>query len=418
MTDECVLPGMLQVEDAIQNMIEAANEQAINHKIESLLLREALHRVTAEDILSDIDVPPHNNAAMDGYALKAVDLEQRETLLLVGTAYAGKPYPNTLESGHCIRIMTGAEIPKGADTVIMQEQTSKISDDHVLFSVKKNKGNNVRKQGESVAKGSIVIKRGTRLSPGNLALLASLGESYVSVFEKIKVGILATGDELVEPGKNLQKGQIFESNSLAIQLLLQQYEVDVFDYGIIPDQPSSVRDAIQKADAECDIVISSGGVSVGDADFVKDILDELGEVGFWKVAMKPGKPFAFGRLSNSWFCGLPGNPVSAYVTCEKLVFPFLRALQHEIPLDPSNLIGPSFDAIASVDIKKAPGRKDFQRGIYFRMDDGTLTVQPKGPQGSGIMSSIAGANCYIVLEPQCSGVVKGETVKIQPFGLN
>jgi molybdopterin molybdotransferase len=408
MSDNCASPGLLGVSDAVETMVSALTKPL--QSSETIALQDSLNRVLANDVVSKLNVPPCDNSAMDGYALIASDLEKGDTLVEVGVIHAGDTYNSTLKSGQCLRIMTGAPIPAGADTVIMKEQTKTLDDHKVQFLVSKPKGNNVRKAGENIAIGTIVVAQGTRLNAAKISLLASLGEGEITVYKKLTVGILATGNELVLPGKPLSVGQIYESNRIALHALLIQFGAKVVDYGIVEDSAIATRAAFNKANEECDVVISSGGVSVGDADYVKEVLDELGEVGFWKVAIKPGKPFAFGRLSKAWFCGLPGNPVSSYVTCQQLVLPFLSALQNELPSQTKSIA-----AKLTADLKKKAGRMDFQRGFY-RIDlEGNIFAQANGPQGSGVMSSVANANCYIVIPAEQGNLTKGDNVRIIPF---
>ena len=414
MTDNCASPSLLSVADAIGRMISALENSrslpSADSSIELIPLESAVKRIVAQDVISNLNVPPSDNSAMDGYALRADSLSHDDTLIEVGVVYAGKPIDLTVNNGECVRIMTGAPIPSGADTVIMKEQTKTLEGNKVQFLVNKPAGNNIRKAGEDIALGNTVIQQGTRLNAANIALLASLGEANVAVFKQLTIGILATGDELMPAGQALKPGQIYESNRIALRTLLTQFGARVIDYGIIEDTVSATSEAFHKADLECDAVISSGGVSVGDADFVKQVLNSVGEVGFWKVAIKPGKPFAFGKLLNAWFCGLPGNPVSSFVTCQQLVFPFLRALQNELPV-----MSTTYAATLSTDIRKQVGRMDFQRGIYQVDDAGNIVVKPNGPQGSGVMSSVANANCYIVIPAEQGSLKKGTQVKIIPL---
>ncbi|MBL4631942.1 MAG: molybdopterin molybdenumtransferase MoeA, partial [Paraglaciecola sp.] len=271
-------------------------------------------------------------------------------------------------------------------------------------------GNNVRKAGEDFQRGQVVLVKGTQLKAAHLALIASIGVAQLTVTRKLKVALIATGDELTPPGRPLSLGAIYESNRFALTALLADFPVQVIDLGIVKDDKKSLRAAFSQADNEADLVISCGGVSVGDADYVKEILDELGSIDFWKVAIKPGKPFAFGQLRHAWFCGLPGNPVSSYVTFEQLVAPVLQKLSGQTYQPRVHFI-----AKAACTIRKRPGRADYQRGLFYRDDKGELWVKPNGKQGSGIMSSIANANCYMVLEQDAGDVQQGESVNIQPF---
>ena len=410
MLETCDSPRLLPIQSAISTMLKQVTAILESEQIE---LEDALGRVLAEHVISTINVPPNDNSAMDGYAMRCEDFIDNNQLKLVGTAMAGAPFKQTLLTGQCIRIMTGAVIPQGADSVVMQENTD-VKGDLVIFRQIPEWGNSVRKAGEDIQQGNVVVTKGTKLTPAYLALIASVGMAEVSVIRHIKVGLIATGDELTPPGKPLSNGAIFESNRYALSALLKTFPVDLFDFGIVKDNKEDLKAVFEQAGSHCDLVLSCGGVSVGDADYVKEILDELGSINFWKVAIKPGKPFAFGQLKgqlgNAWFCGLPGNPVSSYVTFEQLVTPVLQKLSCQ-----TYLTTPHFVAKAACLIKKRPGRADYQRGIFYRDEQGVLLVKPNGKQGSGIMSSIAHANCYMVLEQDAGDVQQGEAVNIQPF---
>ena len=410
MIETCDTPGLLPIQSAISNMLKYITSVLESEQIE---LDEALGRVLAENVVSRINVPPNDNSAMDGYAVRCEDLIDNNQLELVGTALAGLPFKNKVLAGQCIRIMTGAVIPQGTDSVVMQENTDAKSDS-VIFRQIPEYGNSVRKAGEDIQQGTVVVTKGTKLTPAYLALIASVGIAEVSVIRHIKVGLIATGDELTPPGQPLSDGAIYESNRYALSALLKTFPVVLFDFGIVKDNKEDLKAVFEQSGNHCDLVLSCGGVSVGDADYVKEILDDLGSINFWKVAIKPGKPFAFGQLKgqlgNAWFCGLPGNPVSSYVTFEQLVTPVLQKLSGQ-----TFLPTPHFVAKAACLIKKRPGRADYQRGLFYRDEQGELWVKPNGKQGSGIMSSIANANCYMVLEQDAGDVQQGEAVNIQPF---
>lgn len=406
MTDDCAAPGLLPIKLALELMLA---EVSALQDIGSIEILQAHKRVIAEDINAGINVPPADNSAMDGYALRAEDLATNDSLKLVGTALAGIPYGAQLGKGKCVRIMTGAVIPQGANAVVMQEQTE-ISGHNIAFTTKPNAGANIRKAGEDIASGSKVLNRGTKLRPVHLSLLASLGIAQVNVIRTLKVALIATGDELTSAGEALKPGGIYESNRFALHAMLSDLGFEVIDMGIVKDDKEALRAAFTKADQLADLVISSGGVSVGDADYVRLILAELGQINFWKVAIKPGKPFAFGKLKSAWFCGLPGNPVSSYVTFQQLVLPLLSKLSGENMQPPQTLI-----AISDKPIRKQAGRADFQRGSYWLDETGQLKVSVQGKQGSGIISSIANANCYILLEREDSDLPTGSRAKIQPF---
>ncbi|MEP1445153.1 MAG: molybdopterin molybdotransferase MoeA [Paraglaciecola sp.] len=398
--------ALLGIKDAIEKML-AQIVTVRDHQ--SLPLIEGLGRVLVEDVISPIDVPPADNSAMDGYALRHQDLKHSNTLLMAGTALAGQPYPNTLLPGQCVRIMTGAVIPDGADAVVMQENTT-TNGDTVEFKELVQKGSSIRQAGEDIQRSQIVVEKGTQLKAAHLALIASVGVAQITVTRKLKVALIATGDELTAPGEKLSQGAIYESNRFALLALLADFPVDVIDLGIVKDDKASLLAAFKQADQNCDLVISCGGVSVGEADFVKEVLSQLGSISFWKVAIKPGKPFAFGKLNKAWFCGLPGNPVSSFVTFQQLVTPVLQKLSGQ------NITStPHFVAKAACLIRKRPGRADFQRGIFYRDENAQLWVKPNGKQGSGIMSSIANANCYMILDRESDDIQLGESVNIQPF---
>jgi molybdopterin molybdotransferase len=406
MIASCDTPGLFPISQALEAMLVSIVPIT---QFESVELLQANNRILANDVISPVDVPPADNSAMDGYALRAEDLQQRDTLKLIGASMAGTPFSGTLSSGQCVRIMTGAIIPDGADSVVMQENTQAL-DNNISFMQKPDIGNSIRLAGEDIATGSVVLEKGSRLKPAHLSLLASVGIPHVSVIRAPKVALIATGDELTAPGQALQKGGIYESNRYALHAMLKQMGADVIDFGIVKDDKASIHEAFVQADTLCDVVISSGGVSVGDADYVKEVLEQIGQINFWKVAIKPGKPFAFGKLDKAWFCGLPGNPVSSYVTFQQLVVPVLRKLAGENFANNQYVV-----AEAATTIRKRPGRTDYQRGIYYRDENGKLLVKPNGKQGSGMMSSIAGANCYIVLAQDSANIAEGQEVRIQPF---
>ena len=400
--------GLISPEEALQLILRPLTP--LRDKV-SLALNDATGRITAGPVTSPIAVPGFDNSAMDGYAVRLSDLVQPGTPLPVaGKALAGKPFTGEWPQGSVIRIMTGAPVPPGTDAVVMQEQTE--SHEHgILITAEVTAGQNIRRAGEDIQAGAPVLDAGIRLGVSSLPLLASLGISEISVLRRLRVAIFSTGDELVPVGQPLQEGQIYDTNRFAIRLMLEKMGCEVVDLGIIPDDPQLLRQAFDDADRQADVVISTGGVSVGEADYTRDMLEALGSVTFWKLAMKPGKPFAFGRLSESWFCGLPGNPVSAVVTFYQLVQPMLNTLlglkHHEHPA--------SLQATAGSVIRKSPGRMDFQRGYYSTDAEGRLQVVPAGPQGSHVFSSFMKANCFIVLERERANVQKGETVTIEPF---
>ena len=398
--------GLLPLSDALQGMLE---QLACCCDSEQLPLPQALGRILASDIASPLAVPPFDNSAMDGYAVRLADLAAGIPLIMAGKAFAGQPYQGEWPAGHCVRIMTGAPVPAGTDAVVMQEETQ-ANGDRITFLAQPEPGQNIRRAGSDIGKGACVLQAGTRLTPREMPLLASLGIATVPVRRPLKVAIFSTGDELKPVGIPLAHGDIYDSNRYGVRAMLARLGCDCLDLGIIPDDPAQLRAAFIRADEEADVLITTGGVSVGEADFTKQLLDELGEIGFWKLAIKPGKPFAFGRLPRAWFFGLPGNPVSAMVTFDQLVQPALAKLagqRFERPLQ--------LQAVTSEQLKKSPGRLDFQRGILSQGPNG-LEVRSTGSQDSAVFSSLSRANCYIILERERGRVAAGETVTVEPFG--
>jgi molybdopterin molybdotransferase len=400
-------------------------EQALAHienSIEPLRSSEqvnihcALDRVLARNVASPINVPPYDNSAMDGYAIMHRDLSdakqagsQQVQLKTVATIMAGAPFQGELVPGQCARIMTGAKIPRGADTVVMQEMV-KVDGDTVTFKTDHKPGENVRRTGEDMATGDVVLHQGHNITPADLGLLASLGISEVQVFRKLRIAFFSTGDELKPVGSVLQEGQIYDSNRYSLYAMLTRFGADVLDMGAIPDDRGATQAAFATAAANADVLITTGGVSVGEADFVKETLERQGDVKFWKLAMKPGKPLTFGRIDHCWFFGLPGNPVSAMVTFYQLVLPGLQKLSGQQKREPTTIKVPCVSTLS-----KKPGRIEFQRGILERDSQGQLVVKSVGGQGSHMMSSMSKANCFIILPLECGNVEPGSKVEVQPF---
>src|SRR5687768_1688606 len=364
-------------------------------------VRDALGRVVAEDILSPVDVPSHRNSAMDGWALRGADLkaEGETTLAEIGVAFAGKPFAGKVGAGQCVRIMTGGVVPEGADTVGMQER-AKADGKSVTFAAGQKTGQNVREAGEDVKAGAVALRRGRMVRPAELGLVASLGIGEVAVYRRLRVAFFSTGDELKSIGTALGEGEIYDSNRYTLHGMLTRLGCEVIDMGVVPDQPAALERAFRTAAASADVVITSGGVSVGEADYVKALLDKLGEVLFWKIAMKPGRPLAYGRIGDAHFFGLPGNPVSVMVTFYRFVRDALRILMGQRDVAPM----PVFPATLGKAIRKVPGRTEFQRGILAPDGDGRWSVRTTGDQGSGILSSMSQANCFIILGTDCGNV--------------
>ena len=382
---------------------------------ETVTLRDSLGRILATDIVSPSNVPNHNNSAMDGYAFRFS--EGAKIIKIIGTALAGKAFAGEVRAGECVKIMTGAVIPGGADTVVMQERIAIKSDCITLLEVP-IKGANVRLAGEDLKIGQTVLAKGHLLKPADLGLIASLGIGEIEVYRQLKVAFFSTGDELISIGKPLQRGQIYDSNRYTLFGMLTRLGVVISDFGVVPDTPEPLEATLLKAASENDVVITSGGVSVGEADYMKSLLAKHGQVLFWKINMKPGRPLAYGKISSygkfkgndgnhSHYFGLPGNPVATMVTFYQFVREALISLMgsHAKPL-------PMFKVESVEPIKKVTGRTEFQRGILFE-DGGIWKVKPLPNQGSGILSSMSVADCFIVLDDTVGNCEAGTMVNVQ-----
>ena len=396
--------------------------------VESLAIRSALGRVLARDLVSGIDVPSHDNSAMDGYALRSVDLlGAADTLIEVaGTAYAGTPFGDTVPIGQGVRIMTGAVMPDGLDTVVPQEFTRAEADGRIRIpqgSVKP--GDNRRLRGEDLARGEAALKAGRILTPADLGLLASLGQAEVAVYRRLRVAFFSTGDELRSIGEPLEAGCVYDSNRYTIWGMLSRLGLELLDLGVVRDEPAALRAAFTQAAACADAVITSGGVSVGEADHTKQIMAELGEVLFWKIAMRPGRPMAIGRIGSAnststpgvgepghqaILFGLPGNPVAVMVTFYAFVRDALLAMSGATPQPLAPL-----RAVSQAALRKKPGRTEYQRGIVSQAEDGRWQVRITGSQGSGILRSMSQANGMVVLHHDQGDVAAGDLVDVIAF---
>ena len=378
--------------------------------IERVAVRAALGRVLAEDVISPVDVPSHDNSAMDGYALRFADLkaDSKATLKVAGSSFAGVPFKGAVAAGQAVRIMTGGVVPAGADTIVMQEHVE-AKDGQITIDGGHKKHQHLRRAGEDLQRGQPALRRGQPLRPAETGLIASLGIAEVSVYRKLRVAFFSTGDELVSIGSPLGEGQIYDSNRYTLHGMLTRLGCEVIDMGVVRDDPKLLEAAFREAAAVADVVITSGGVSVGEADFVKDLLNELGEVVFWKIAMKPGRPLAYGKIGNAHFFGLPGNPVSVMVTFYQFVRDALLKLSGRDPIEPL----PTFKVPCTSTLKKNPGRTEFQRGILSRDSAGTLSVRVTGEQGSGILRSMSEANCFIIMPTEQGNVASGALVEVQ-----
>jgi molybdopterin molybdotransferase len=373
-------------------------------------IRSALGRVLAEDVVSPVDVPAHRNSAMDGWAVRGADLaaDADTTLEEIGASFAGRPFAGSVGPGQCVRIMTGGVVPAGADTVVMQER-ARAAGKAITFAGGQKTGQNVREAGEDLRHGSVALPRGRVVRPAELGLLASLGVGEVSVYRPLRVAFFSTGDELKSIGSTLAEGEIYDSNRYTIHGMLARLGCEVLDMGVVADDPVLLERAFREAAAHADVVITSGGVSVGEADFVKGLLGQLGEVVFWKIAMKPGRPLAYGKIGGAHFFGLPGNPVSVMVTFYQFVRDALLRLMGVDPVFPV----PTFQARCTARLRKAPGRTEFQRGVLSRWEGGEWTVRPTGEQGSGILKSMCEANCFIILGESVGNVEPSTMVEVQ-----
>jgi len=405
---DCPTNGLLSVDEARQRLMDAMTP--IKGR-ECLPIRQALNRVLAEEVLSTMDVPPFSNSAMDGYALRSEDIPANgnKTLRMIGASFAGKPYDGRVGTNECTRIMTGAVMPDGADTVVMQENVT-ADGQNIEINDRIRAGDNRRDAGEDIRQGDTLLSAATRLTPADIGLLASTGVSEVNVCRLLRVAFFSTGDELRPVGSALEPGEIYDSNRYTLYGMLERMGIQWLDMGVIPDQRDAVTNALQEASEIADVILTSGGVSVGEADFVTEALQQLGEVQFWKVAMKPGKPLATGTIGKARFFGLPGNPVSAMATYYQFVQPALYLLMGTSPPEP--LI---FEVPSAVPLKKSPGRLEYQRGILERDNNGQYQVRGTGKQGSHILTSMSQANCFIILPAQCAGVEAGDPVQVQPF---
>ena len=371
----------------------------------------ALGRVPAQDIIAPMSLPPFDASAMDGYAVCARELggNARKRLQVAGTSLAGHPAGETAGAGKAIRIFTGAPMPAGADSVVLQEDVV-ASEAAIEFDESVSVGQHVRPAGNDIAKGGAICRAGHRLTPYDLAWLAACGIGTVRVRRRARVVLLSTGDELAEPGMPLGEAQIYDSNRFAMTRLLEGRGSDIIDLGCIPDEPDQIRSALEEAADIGDIIVTSGGVSVGDADYVRDLVAELGSIDFWRIALKPGKPLAVGDIQGTPFFGLPGNPVSTIVTCLLFVTPAVDLLAGAAPSPPLTI-----PATLTEEVPHAPGRREYMRGIATT-EEGALKVAINGSQGSNRLATFSGANCLVIIPANASDLSAGETVEILPLG--
>jgi molybdopterin molybdotransferase len=394
------------VNDFLARLVEPVTQA------EDIPLFEALDRVLAQDVISPVSVPPHDNSAMDGYAFAGSQLRPGTPLILrsVGTALAGKAWQGTVAAGECVRIMTGAIMPTGLDTVVPQEFVQQTGEQITIPPGLLQTGDNRRFKGEDVMQGQPALRQGTRLSPAALGLAASLGIPTVRVWRRLKVAYFSTGDEILSLGETPREGAVYDSNRYTVFGLLTRLGITVLDYGVVNDDPQKLEATFRRAAAEADAIITSGGVSVGEADHTKTMMKKLGDVAFWRIAMRPGRPMAVGRIGSSVMFGLPGNPVAVMVTFLAFVRPALLQMMGSSAAPVPLLRARSLEAM-----RKKPGRTEYQRGLVSTAADGALQVRTTGNQGSGVLSSMVQGNGLIVLHHAQGNVALGDEVDVMMF---
>lgn len=399
-------PAFLSVVQGQEKILSLVNTVS---EIEACKIENAYGRVLAEHIISPVNVPQYTNSAMDGYAIRSDDVD-RDSYQVVAEVMAGHAYDQPLQVGQAVKIMTGAPTPRNGDTVVMREQASQEGDKVTFNGSNIKAGQNVRQAGEDLAIGSDVFTAGTRLASPEMGMIASLGFGEANVFRKLKVAVFSTGDEVQAPGTEQKANSIYDSNRFTIMGMLEKLGCEILDFGILEDNEQLMIEALENASAQADVVMTSGGVSVGDADYIKLALDKLGQIDFWRINMRPGRPLAFGQINNKPFFGLPGNPVAVMVSFINFVEPALRKMQGEQGWKPLKV-----NAIATENLRSRQGRTEFSRGIYELDDTGRLTVRTTGKQGSGILRSMSEANCLIEISPAIDTVKAGESVTIIPL---
>ncbi|NOR70200.1 MAG: molybdopterin molybdenumtransferase MoeA [Methylomarinum sp.] len=401
--------GLLPVDQALKNILSAL--PAIDD-YQIIPIEKAKARTLAQDIIAPFNVPHHNNSAVDGYALNSKDLpsEGLASLSIIDSAYAGNPCASSLSVGQCIRIMTGAKIPDGVDTVIMQEHVE-LKHQSILIDNRHKAGQNIRLAGEDIRHEETILHAGKFITPADIGLIASLGIGEIKVRRKLKVAIASTGNEVISIGDQHTGNSLYDSNRYSLFATLDRPDIKIINLGILEDDPVALLKQFKQASEYADLIISSGGVSVGDADHTKTALKQSGQVDFWKIAIKPGRPLAFGHIGDSVFFGLPGNPVAVMVTFYQFVLP---ALEQMLGIN-DKIINPKLQVKSTENIRKKSGRTEIVRGILQQASDGTLSIKTTGKQGSGILSSMSLANAFIILEHDRKSIKTGETVTVQPF---
>jgi molybdopterin molybdotransferase len=401
-------PKWLGVEDARAAILGAIEPV---QGWESTPVRGAFERVLARNVVAPFDVPAHDNSAMDGYAVRAADLhpDGSARLTVVGTAAAGSAFSGVVGQNQAVRVMTGAVLPRGADTVVVQEIVQRLEGD-VMVPAGQRAGQNVRRAGEDLARGSVALARGKRLAAADVGLLASLGIAETAVCRRPRVVFFSTGDELASLGRPLAPGEVHDSNRYTLHCALQRLNVQAIDMGVVRDDPRELQAAFLEAAAQADAVITTGGVSVGAADHVRAVMAKLGQVHFWRIQIKPGRPMAFGQIGAARLFGLPGNPVAVMVAFYQFVADALRRLGGEDPL-PAH---PILRVPCATALRRDKGRREYLRGELFERD-GSWLVRPAPHQGSGVLRSMSVSNCFIVLPESGGDVAAGDLVEVQPF---
>ncbi len=401
--------GLLPAEQALSQILSA-----LPHidDYEIIPIEKAKARTLAQTVIASFNVPRLNNAAVDGYGLNANDLPSKGTasLNVIGSAYAGTPYSKKISAGQCVRIMTGAIIPEGVDTVIMQEHVE-LKTNTVFIDDRHKAGQNIRLAGEDLRQGETILQTGKFLTPADIGLIASLGIAEIKVKRKLKIAIASTGNEVISIGDTPSKSSLYDSNRYSLYAALDRPDIEIINMGILQDNPKTLLNSFNQASQSADIIISSGGVSVGDADHTKTALKQSGQVDFWKIAIKPGRPLAFGHINNSVFFGLPGNPVAVMVSFYQFVLPAIEAML----AIKEKAIAPTLQVESIENIRKKKGRTEIVRGILQQDGKGHWTVKSTGKQGSGILRSMSLANAFIILEHNRGTVKIGESVTVQPF---
>ncbi len=402
-------PNALNVEEALKKILHSIKRKG-NH--ETITLKDSFRRIVAEDIKSNKNIPNYKNSAMDGYAVNFENTKKENFVFkCIGESFAGHPYSKKVRLNEAIKVMTGALVPESCNAVVMKELVA-VKNNQITINSRISPNQNIRFPGEDIKKNDLVLPKGKEINEIDIGILASLGKSSIKVAKKPTIGFFSTGDELIGVNQKIKKSQVYDSNRYLIHGLLQKYPVKIKDYGVVRDSLPLIEKKLKKASSQCDVLLTTGGVSVGDADFVKEALDKSGKISFWKIAVKPGRPLAYGKINKCFFFGLPGNPVSVVVTFNLFVDAAIKKLVGQSILKPLML-----RAKLESDIKKRKGRKEYKRGL-LSVKKGELFVRSSGSQGSNILSSLKNANCYIEIDDDVNSVEKGSFVNTIPFELS